>query len=247
VQATDLVADLENDTSIHQTLQADGITDEIWSNLVQNLKNIEGSLSVQDGKLTAQMKISGQDQPRTFVLAPSATGMPQTLSDLLQRGNFEQLAELFIQNGGAKLYLLPGAQQDLELANVVLVGSILSVQSMAAHSRGLQDAGLAKYAGSDVVIVLANIAIVALVIGIYLAAKYCKHNPTGNACEEGQALIAIATLALLVLLIRGPDILHPNSDSGGCDGPLTYVMEWHPDTGWESGWVCGPPPPPGGL
>ena len=250
VQTADLVADLENETAIRQIRQAEGITDEIWSNLIQNLKNLEGSLSLQNGKLIAQVKIPGQDQPRNIALAPSAIGMPQTLYDLLQRGSFERLTGLFLQYGGARLHLLPGPERDLELADLVLAGSILSVQSMADHSRGLQDAGLAKYAGSAVVIIWAVAALAALVIGYLLENKYCKHDGTSEsaACIAATILLILGILGLGALVLGGglALILGPDSDSGCTGGVL--VQEWSSDyPGGHFEWQCAPPSPPSGL
>ena len=243
VQTADLVADLENETAIRQIRQAEGITDEIWSNLIQNLKNLEGSLSLQNGKLIAQVKIPGQDQPRNIALAPSAIGMPQTLYDLLQRGSFERLTELFLQ--GANLNVLPGPERDLELADLVLAGSILSVQSMADHSRGLQDAGLAKYAGNSALAVWALIALAVYVIGALLK-EYCgdSGDAATAACVTGNILEILSTLGLMLLLglfiQSSPGITKPSD----CPFGVTWDTSNSDFTKWT--WRCNPPPD-GGL
>lgn len=231
VQTADLVADLENQTSIRQTLQAEGVTDDIWGSLITNLKNFNAKLFVQDGKLAAEVKVPGQDKPRNVVLVPSATGMPQTLSDLLQRGSFERLTELFLQSGGANLRLLPGPPRDLELADVVLSGSILSVQSMAEHTRGLQDVGLAKYAGSAVVVIVVGALLVAGVIGYLVSQKYCKPDSStaaSAACIAADVLLILATFGLAVALgILGG--ANTNGPMLKCPGGLYYDslnQEW---------------------
>jgi len=232
IHTADLVADLENQASIRQTLQAEGVSDDIWNSLITNLKNVDGSLSVQEGKLTAQMKVPGQDKPRKLVFAPSATGMPQTLSDLLRRGRFEQLAGLFLQTGGAgQLHLLPGPPRDLELADVVLSGAILSVQTMAAHSRGLQDAGLAKYAGSSVTDILVVAFLGAAGLGYLLEGKYCTPgNEHSAACIAATILEFLGALGFVVLAagLIPSSSSPPSSGSGGCDR-----LEWDPVWGWR--------------
>jgi hypothetical protein len=203
VHTADLVADLENQASIRQTLQAEGVTDDMWNSLIPNLKNVDGSLSVQAGKLAAQLKVPGQGTPRNLVFAPSPTGMPRNLSDLLRRGSYERLAGLFLQTGGTgKLHLLPGPPRDLELADVVLSGSILSVQSMAAHSRGLQDAGLAKYAGNAPGVIWVVATLAALVIGYLLFKKYCKKDGSSpsTACNAAVILLILGFLGMGALL-----------------------------------------------
>jgi len=238
IHTADLVADLENQASIRQTLQAEGVSDDIWNSLITNLKNVDGSLSVQEGKLTAQMKVPGQDKPRKLVFAPSATGMPQTLSDLLRRGRFEQLAGLFLQTGGAgQLHLLPGPPRDLELADVVLSGAILSVQTMAAHSRGLQDAGLAKYAGSSVTAVLVVALLGALGLGYVLEQKYCKDDgsPPSEACTAAQLLMVLGILGLFAPL----GFLSPSSSPNfGCPKGSKVIMYSGPYGEGPPGYAC---------
>jgi hypothetical protein len=238
IHTADLLADLENQASIRQSLQAEGISDDVWNSLIANLKNVDGSLSVQEGKLTAQMKVPGQDKPRDLAFAPSATGMPQTLSDLLRRGSFERLTGLFLQTGGAgKPHLLPGPPRDLELADVVLSGSILSVQAMAAHSRGLQDAGLAKYAGSSVTAVLEVVFLGALGIGLVLTEKYCgSPGSQGSAgCRAGLVLNILGMLGFAGLLLIGLGNLGSLLDfsvQGSGGGSANGVIEWSPEQGW---------------
>jgi hypothetical protein len=165
--------------------------------------------------------------------------MPQTLSELLRRGSFERLAGLFLQTGGGgQLHLLPGPPRDLELADVALSGSILSVQTMAAHTRGLQDAGLAKYAGSAVVIIWAVAALAALVIGYLLEQKYCKHDgsPESAACIAATILFILGLLGTGALLVFGLlTLASPASDSGCASG----VLVWSPD---QPNWQCSQDP-----
>jgi hypothetical protein len=225
VQTADLLADLENQTSVRQTLQAEGVTDEIWSNLVENLKKVDARLFVKDGKFAAELKVAGQDKPRSITFAPSATGMPQTLHDLLRRGSFERLSGHYAQYGSSKLHLLPGPERDLEVPDVVLAGAILSVQSMAEHSRGLQDAGLAKYAGSAPLIIWAVASLAALAIGYWLEKKYCKNdgNSPSAACIAGTLLFILGLMGLGVLLMGAvAALMGPASDSGCATGVMYY-------------------------
>jgi hypothetical protein len=226
VATSDLVADLRQAPSLRETLKDEGVTDELWESLLTNLTHIDADLFERGGKLAADVKVAGQDKPRTIVLVPTATGMPQTLSDLLGRGTFERMAPHFIRNGGANLYLLPTPPRDLELPEVVLAAAMLSVESMAAHTRGLQDAGLAEYTGSALVVIWAVAALAALVIGYLLFDKYCPKDPNAPrsaACIAGTILIILGALGSGLLLLGAFDlILGPSSGETGCASGVYY-------------------------
>jgi hypothetical protein len=229
VAAADLLADVQHDERVRQTLRDEGISDDVWNTLMSNLAHIDGTVSARDGKLVASLKGGGLKEPRTLVLAPEATGMPRTLADLLRRGSFERQAQLFAQNGGVTLHLLPGPARDLELPEVILAASLLSVQSVAAHTRGVEDAGLAKYTGNAVVVIWAVAALAALVIGYLLEEKYCKHDGSSEsaACIAATILFILGALASILLLFAGllalgELIFGPSSSDGGCNGVYYY-------------------------
>jgi hypothetical protein len=227
VHSAELLADLENEPSIRQILKAEGVSDDIWSSLTANLKNVNARLSVQNGKLAAEFKVAGQDKPRNVALIASATGMPTTLSALLQRGRFERLTELFLRSDGSKFQLLPGSQRDLEMADVILAGSILTVQSMAEHTRSLQDVGLAKYAGRGAAVIWAVAILASILIGSLLVSKYCKNGDDENAgCIAGQILSVLGFLGLIALIAVAAGVLFPATGSTGptmtCAGGLYH-------------------------
>jgi hypothetical protein len=229
VLVADLLADVQHDEGIRQKLRDQGVRDDIWNSLLSNLTHIEGSVSARDGKLVAELKGGGPEAARTIVLAPEATGMPRTLAELLRRGTFERHAQLFTQNGGATLHLLPGPARDLALPQVILGVSLLSMRSMAAHTRGLQDAGLAKYAGNAAVVVWVVAVLAALVIGYLLVDEYCpKDDSTPSAaCIAGTILFILGTLGGMLLLMVGLAILFPAGPGGppSCSGTTVYVYD----------------------
>jgi hypothetical protein len=241
VQSADLISDLENEPSIRQLLQAEGVTGDIWNSLTTNLKNVNARLFVRGGKLAAELKLPGKERPRNLALMPSATGMPTTLSELLQRGSFERLTELFLKNDRSKFQLVPGPQRDLEIADIILSGSILSVQAMAEHSRSLQDVGLAKYTGRGTAIIWVVAFLVATLIGYLLVNKYCNGNSENAACIAGHILFILGTLGMMLLLAVGLAILFPATGSTGpmmsCpggvyhdpDGTTTCVVNVRPN------------------
>jgi hypothetical protein len=102
---------------------------------------------------------------------------------------------------------------------------------MAAHSRGLQDAGLAKYAGSAPLIVAIVASIVAIVIGYLLEKKYCEegqeHVNPSFACFLAKLLLIWGIAGILLLLaglvfgLLGLTGAGP-SDSGCASGVWCY-------------------------
>jgi hypothetical protein len=238
LRTADLVSDLENQPSIRQTLKDDGITDDIWNSLIANLKNIDATLSVQNGKLTAAITAPNQDKPRNVVLVPSSKGPPPTLSALLQQGKFERLSGLFQQTGGTGLYLLPGPDRDLEVADVILSGAVLSVQSIAGHSRGLQDTGIAKYAGSAPALIVAIVAVVVGAVAFGITLKYCDGGKSRSpGCVAAEIFAILGIFALAALLIAGVAKLLGATDSG-CP-----VMYYNFATGtWDCEDAAGLPP-----
>lgn len=229
VAAADLLADLQHEEGIRQTLRDEGVSDDMWSTLMANLSHIDGSVSARDGKLVASLRGGSLETARTFVLAPEATGMPSTVADLLRRGSFERQARLFAQNGGVTLHLLAGPARDLELPEVILAASLLSVQQVASHARGVQDVGLAKYTGNAPVVIWAVAALTALVIGYLLEEKYCKHDGSSEsaACIAATILFILGLLGTFVLLAAGLSalgdlIFGPSSSDGGCADTYYY-------------------------
>jgi hypothetical protein len=227
VHSADLLADLENEPSIRQILKDEGVTDDLWNSLTANLRNVSARLSVQNGRLAAEVAVAGQDRPRKVTLATSATGMPPTLSALLQRGRFERLTEQFLSSGRSQFQLVPEPQSDLEMADIVLAGSILAVQAMAEHNRGLQDVGLATYRGRGAAVIWAIGVLAAILIGSLLVGKYCKNGDEENAgCIAGQILSVLGFLGLIALIAVAAGVLFPATGSTGpsmtCAGGLYH-------------------------
>lgn len=225
----DLLADVQHDDAIRQVLRDEGIGEDVWDGLLANLAHIEGSVSARDGRLVAELTGGGSEAARPIALAPGAIGMPSTLAELLRRGTFERYAQLFTQDGGATLHLLPGPARDLELPDVVLGASLLGMRSMAAHTRGLQDAGLAKYGGNATAVVWVVAVLAAMVIGYLLFDKYCPKDdsPRSAACIAATILFILGTLGGMLLLMVGLAILFPAGPGGppSCAGTTVYVYD----------------------
>jgi hypothetical protein len=205
------------------------MTDDVWNALVANLKEIDGKLFLHKGKVAADLKMRERGGTRRLVFAPSATGKPKSVSDLLRRGSFEQQAALFCKAGGPRLHVTPGPQRDLEIPEIALTGAILGVQSMADHHRGLQDVGLAGYSGRGWVGVVILIALTVMAIGAILQLA-CKHDPDSAECIAGDILFALGSLGLGVAAIfiigaLGSQITPPSTplNPGACaSGKICY-------------------------
>jgi hypothetical protein len=230
VHTSDLVADIQSQPEVRQKLRDKGLTDEMWNTLVTHLTNLDGSFLVHKGRLGADLKVPNQGKTKRFVFARSASGMPQTLSDLLRRGSFEQQAKLFEKDGGTGIVLTaPGPQRDLEVPDAVLTGAILGVQSMADHYRGLQDVGLSKYSGRGWVAAAILIALVVTLVGAGLATA-CNKRSLGAECIVGGILLflglaVLALAAMLVIAALGSAIVPPTQPLNPADCPsgcITY-------------------------
>jgi hypothetical protein len=113
---------------------------------------------------------------------------------------------------------------------------------MAEHSRGLQDVGLAKYAGSKTVIIWVVAFLVPPVLAYLLQKKYCKFDGTSEnaACIAATILFILGTLGLGALLLFGPLALIGGSShgsaSGGSDSSCPdgkFYFDWESDE-----WRC---------
>jgi hypothetical protein len=228
VHTSDLVSDIQGQPEVRQKLKDKGLTDDMWNTLVAQLKNLDGRFRVHNGRLGMELKVPNQRQTRRIVLAPSAHGMPKTLSDLLRRGTFEQQAKLFEKSGGTGMLLAAsGPQRDLEIPDAVLTGAILGVQSMANHYRGVQDIGVSKYAGRAWFAAAILIALVVTLVGAGLATA-CNKRSLGAECIVGGILLflglaVLAVAAIIVLAAIGSVIPPPSQPVNPADCPSGRV------------------------
>lgn len=150
---SDLWAQVSTDT-VKQALKNQGLTDDLFAVINNAMSKVDGRLYLQDAKLAMDVTAAEQEPVRTVTFSRSAAGPPRSLHDLLTRGQFERLVYQFSQPGAAQLDTIPtgpvpGTPSAIEVADLVLAGSVRSVQLVAQHKRKLEDTGLATYAGSD--------------------------------------------------------------------------------------------------
>jgi hypothetical protein len=197
VQVQDLWSDLEDDPEARQVLRDEGLTDELWTAISENIKKVEGRLFLQGGKLAGEVKVAGQDRARTVVFAHSSTGMPRTVSELLRRGQFERMVEQFGRAGVLPMGLdvVAGEAREVEIADVVLSGAVLSVQMTAQHKRKLEDTGLATYAGNEPATILLLGGLLLIVTGLIISGLSCGDNDHENLCTLGKVLMILGLLA----------------------------------------------------
>ncbi|GHO78155.1 hypothetical protein KSD_59260 [Ktedonobacter sp. SOSP1-85] len=198
VQINDLWNDLTNDPQARQLLKDEGLTEDLWTTLDENMKKLGGLLVLQDGKLVSEVKLAGQEQVQRAVLIHSASGAPQSLDGLLRRGQFERMVEQFDQSNGASLGLVASEPHDLEIADVILSGAFQSVQLLAQHKRKLEDTGLSTYAGNDPFIIVFAAGLLSVLIGGYLDTYYCNDGNDGWVCKLGKVLLFLGILAMIV-------------------------------------------------
>lgn len=229
-QISDLWGHVANDPSSRQAFKDQGLTDELFAAIHDSMSKLDGRLYLKRGKLAVDVTVTGQDQVRTTVFNHSAAGPPSSLHDLLTRGRFERMVDQFSQPGAVPLDavaldLATGAPSDIEMADLLLAGSVQSVQLMAQHKRKVEDTGLATYAGNDpgtaLIITLVVAGFASSILGSYLFGKYCPDIGTSDArfalCSIGCFLIILGFIATgfggdlfltLDLVVEGWAVVH---------------------------------------
>ena len=207
VRVEDVWRDLANDPSTLSIVKGQGVTDEVWAVVTENMNKVSGRFFLQNGKLAGEVRTSDQAQLLSAVFTHSPTGPARTVSDLLHRGQFDSLVDQFGQPNALPLDLAVGPPRDLEIPDVVMAGAILSVRSLAQHKRKLEDTGLAMVAGSDPLSVIVIAALVSVFVGMVLSLYTCptnfgKDHGTVNqtACEVGLILMVLAALVLAAII-----------------------------------------------
>jgi hypothetical protein len=201
VQLQDLWGDIANDAQARQLLRDEGLTEELFAPIGDNMKQLDGRLVLQGGKLASDVKLLSQSRTQRIALTHPASGTSKTLHDLLSRGQFEQMVEQFERGGALSFDLVEGQPRDLEIQDAISVGAILSVQALAQHKRKLEDTGLAAYAGSDPVDAFLIVGAILLVVGAIMSVVYCKeddpHGPSGN-CALAAILFILGFAAMFL-------------------------------------------------
>jgi hypothetical protein len=210
VQVQDLWNEVENDPRVHQLIKDDGVSDEVWAGIAGNIKKLEGRVFLQGGKLAAEVKLAGQELTSSMAFTQSPKGIPRKVSDLLRRGQFERMVEAFDRGDTLPLSLdvVEGGPGEVELSDVVLACSILSVQQIAQHKNKLQDTGLATYAGSELSTALIVAGIILVIIGTALAFEYCgsDSDPSGFKQSPSDNCAAAFVLWLVGMLLGGAGV-----------------------------------------
>jgi hypothetical protein len=232
VSVADLRRDLE-DASVSNLVRSKGVTDAMWTSILENLAQVDGQLLIKGGWLALETTTApGGTGMRTLEFAAAPKGLPRTAAELLRRGRFERLAARFEQEGARNLFLFPQQEHPVELSDVILSGAIHSVRQVAEHRRRLQDTGLATYVGSAPAIIWVMAALAALAIGGLLMSEFCYRD--GNeaveaACITGKILSLLGGLAIYFALFVGSIGLIPDDGSGSvgpghpCPGPGDVV------------------------
>jgi hypothetical protein len=207
VQLQDLWSNVANDPLARQLIREQGFTEELFAPIDDNMKQLDGRLVLQGGKLASEVKLLSQARTQRIVLTHPAPGTSKTLHDLLSRGQFEQMVEQFEQGGTLSFDLVDGQPRELEIKDGISAGTILTVQALAQHKRKLEDTGLATYTGRDPVDALLIVGAILLIIGSIMSVVYCKP-PEPNQPEGDPGPCAIAAILFLfglIFLLGGKD------------------------------------------
>jgi hypothetical protein len=201
-QIKDLWNHVANDSSARQVLKDQGLTDDLFTSINETMSKVDGRLLLQGQNVAVELKVAGQDQPRSAVFSRPLAGPPRNLHELLIRGQFERMVEQFNQEDALPLDVVAGAPGDLGIPDVVLAGAVQSVQLLAQHKRKLEDTGLATYTGDDPATIALLVGLAVLALGTYLASTYCSK--IAGDMEKDPTLCAIGTiLFMLSFLVLG--------------------------------------------
>jgi hypothetical protein len=199
VQVQDLWSDIAGNKQTRQLLRDQGLNDDIFAALDRQMRQVQGSLTTQGGRLVSVIGLTGQST-QTVTLSRSARGDPSSLDDLLHRGQFESVVEHFEQGGTLPFAPVPTNTTEVRVDDLVASAAVLAVQRLAQHVRKLDDTGLAVYAGDDpldAIAVLASVGLVMSFIGLWIASVFCEKIPGGTydqtGCELGIVLFYLGT------------------------------------------------------
>jgi biotin transporter BioY len=143
------------------------------------------------------------------------------------------MVEQFGREGAlpSDLDVVAGEARDLEIADVILSGSILSVQSLALHKRKLEDTGLATYAGNAPFLIVMGIALLAAFIGYELVDHYCPEVGDSTGAKVGCAIGVLLYVLGGVVLFLGAAVLVIALDKAFKQNQLWAAPIVYTDTG----------------
>lgn len=108
VQLQDVWTGLASETGARQLLRDQGLSDELFAAIDENMKQLDGQIALQGGKVSGELKLAGQERTQHIVMGHSASGPPRTLHELLSRGQFERVVEQFEHGEGLACDLVAG-------------------------------------------------------------------------------------------------------------------------------------------
>jgi hypothetical protein len=214
VQVHELWNDMKNDPHVWQTLNQEGVTDDLWATISETMKKLEGRVFVERSKLAAEVKAVGQNRTHNAVFNRSDAERPKTVSELLRRAELKRILEKFGQRGSHPLSLavISNEPHAVEFVEIVLTGSAASLQMLAEHTRKLEDMELATYTGNEptTILVVMFIGLVVFLIGWAIMKAACKKNYDGTTYDETGCTIGqiLAFLGLMVMTWGFAGLVH---------------------------------------
>ena len=82
VQGQDLWSDIANDAQARRLLRDEGLTDELFAPIDDNMKQLDGRLVLQGGKLASEVKLLSQSRTQAHLderIPPLARQRPSTI------------------------------------------------------------------------------------------------------------------------------------------------------------------------
>jgi hypothetical protein len=226
VETHDLWSEIANDASTRQILRDNGMTDEMFAAVDEGIRQFAGTVSVSQGKLTAELRLASQTASRRVVFAHSASGAPRDLSDLLRRGQFDRAVAGFERGQPLAFGPLMKAQGEIEVDDVALASMAAGVAFLSQHKRKLEDTGLSTYSGNGVALGIIFLAGIALLFAGGILKHWCDDDGDGGtACTIGKILTLVGLLAMCVTSIIAGDAAF-----GGIAGML-FLYELLKDLG----------------
>ena len=194
VQVPDLWSYVAEDAQARQTLRDQGLADNLFAAIDEQMRKLDGQIALHGGKLTGEIKLTGQERTHASSWRTRLRVNPARFTTCW-RGQFERIIEQLEREGALGFDPVVGPLHEGEIAELVVIGTLFSVQSLAQHKRKLEDTGLAMVSGNDPVTALSWVDSI-IVMGVICSALFCVGDLDETACT-------ITKYPILGLLLYG--------------------------------------------
>jgi hypothetical protein len=190
-------------------IRAAGVDDALFAALDEAVRAADAQVSAVGDSLQVTGQVNGEPVNTSLATTPRPA-RAETVPDLLTRGRFAALSNALRHGEPAYLAGVPLVVNDVHAEDVALYVAVTACQEGVRHVRKLEDTGLETYLGASPG-VIAAIIIVALIVGLGLAAEYCgkqgigaaDHGGTDPSAQEKCGLGGLLSFLAIILILLG--------------------------------------------